>query len=189
MICGDIDLRCAKCRLCRKRTQVVPGVGPCSSRIVFIGEGPGRDEDVKGQPFVGRAGKILDEALERAGTDRSNVFITNLVKCRPPGNRRPRKDEIRTCSVYLNSELKALGPKVICALGQTVGNNLLGNREKMPALMIGDWIVPVAGRDVKLIVAYHPAACLYQRKNTKAFRESIAEALEAAGTVRRKHPQ
>lgn len=186
MSCGKIDLQCTKCRLSKKRTQVVPGIGPCSSGIVFIGEGPGKDEDLKGQPFVGRAGKVLDEALESAGSDRSRVFITNLVKCRPPGNRRPRKDEIRTCSVYLNSELEEIDPKLICALGQTVGNNLLGNREKMPALMRGDWIVPVAGRNVKLIVAYHPAACLYQRRNTKAFRESITGALVAAGAVRRK---
>jgi uracil-DNA glycosylase family 4 len=186
MSCGDIDLQCAKCRLSKKRAQVVPGVGPCSSRIVFIGEGPGKDEDTKGQPFVGRAGKVLDEALKSAGVDRSRVFITNLVKCRPPGNRRPRKDEIRTCSVYLKSELETIGPKVICALGQTVGNGLLGNREKMPVLIKGDWTVPVAGRPVKLIVAYHPAACLYQRKNTKAFRESVAKALEAAGAVRGK---
>jgi uracil-DNA glycosylase family 4 len=189
MICGDVDLQCTKCRLSKERTQVVPGVGPCSSRIVFIGEGPGKDEDVKGQPFVGRAGKVLDEALKSAGVDRSRVFITNLVKCRPPGNRRPRKDEIRTCSAYLDSELKTIDPEVICALGQTVGNHLLGNREKMPVLIKGEWMVSVAGMDVKLIVAYHPAACLYQRKNTKPFQRSIANALEAAGAVRGKHRQ
>ncbi len=189
MSCGDVDLQCTKCRLSKKRTQVVPGVGPCSSRVVFIGEGPGKDEDIRGEPFVGRAGKVLDEALERAGVDRSRVFITNLVKCRPPGNRRPRKDEIRACRVYLDSEVKTIGPKVICALGQTVGNNLLGVHEKMPVLMKGDWTVDVAGRKVKLVVAYHPAACLYQRKNTNAFRESIAEALDAAGAVRKKRQE
>jgi uracil-DNA glycosylase family 4 len=183
MTCGKIDLNCTKCRLCKGRTQVVPGAGPCSSKIVFIGEGPGKDEDIKGEPFVGRAGRVLSETLDGLGVDRSRVFITNLVKCRPPGNRRPRKDEIRTCSVYLDSEVRTVRPRVVCALGQTVANNLLGNKEKMSDLLKKDWTARIGGRDVKLIVAYHPAACLYQRKNLGAFKKSIGASLQAAGVL------
>lgn len=181
MTCGKIDLRCAKCRLSKTRTRVVPGVGSCSAGIAFIGEGPGKDEDARGEPFVGRAGEILNEALDKAGFVRHDVFITNLVKCRPPGNRRPRKDEIGTCRTYLESELKAVKPTVVCALGQTVANSLLGTKESMAALIGKDWTVRLGGRNVKLIVAYHPAACLYQRRHLKVFQESVKASLEAAG--------
>jgi len=181
MTCGKIDLACTKCRLSEGRTRVVPGAGPCPAKIVFIGEGPGKDEDMRGEPFVGRAGKILTEALENAGVDRSDVFITNLVKCRPPGNRRPRKDEVETCRPYLESEIKAVKPMLACALGQTVANSLLGNKEPMSALVGKDWTVTLGGLTVKMAVAYHPAACLYQRKNLKMFQESIKAALESAG--------
>ncbi len=183
MTCGKIDLHCTLCRLSKGRTQVVPGVGPCSAKIAFVGEGPGKDEDLKGEPFVGRAGRVLDEALERSGADRKKVYITNLVKCRPPGNRRPRKDEVETCSVYLKSELGAVKPIVICALGQTVAKSLLGKNLKMSSLINREWSVERFGNEARLIVAYHPAACLYQRKNLKAFRKSVDDALQAAGVV------
>jgi DNA polymerase len=181
MRCGDIDLRCTLCRLSKGRTRVVPGEGACGSRIVFVGEAPGKDEDLKGRPFVGRAGKILDGVLREAGTDRSKVYITNLVKCRPPGNRRPRKDEIRTCSVYLESELRKIRPKVICALGQTSATTLLKTRKSMAQLIPGEWTASLAGRDFRVFVAYHPAACLYQRKNLPALRRQIKRALNASG--------
>jgi DNA polymerase len=181
MTCGKIDLACTKCRLSKGRTRVVPGVGPCSARIVFIGEGPGKDEDTQGEPFVGRAGRVLNDTLEYAGANRSYVFITNLVKCRPPGNRKPRKDEVETCRVYLESELKTVKPAVVCALGQTVANSLLENEEPMSALMGKDRTIRLGGREVRLIVAYHPAACLYQRKHLKRFQDSVKSALEAVG--------
>jgi uracil-DNA glycosylase family 4 len=181
MTCGKIDLACTRCRLSDGRTQVVPGTGPCSARVVFIGEGPGKDEDARGEPFIGRAGKVLSDALDKAGVARQDVFITNLVKCRPPGNRRPRKDEVDTCRIYLESELKTVKPAVVCALGQTVANSLLGNKESMATLMRKDWTVKLGGRSVRMIVAYHPAACLYQRRHLKTFQESIKTSLEAAG--------
>lgn len=184
MICGRIDLACTRCRLSKGRTQVVPGTGPCSSPIVFIGEAPGKEEDLKGEPFVGRGGKLLDKVLNEAGVDRSEVFICNLVKCRPPGNRRPRKDEIETCSQFLESELKAVKPKVVCALGQTVANRLLDNRERMAELVKKDRTVNVVGMEVHLFVSYHPAACLYQRKNMGSFRKSIEGSLRAAKLIR-----
>jgi len=183
MSCGQVDPDCRKCRLSKDRTKVVPGVGPCNSRIVFVGEAPGRGEDLNGQPFVGRAGKILDEALELAGTDRSHVRITNLVKCRPPSNRRPRKDETRTCTeLYLERELREIGPVVVCALGQTVAKHFLGTAEPMSKQVSKRSRIVIAGRPVKLIVAYHPAACLYQRKNIGKFRASVKAALAAADT-------
>jgi len=180
MICGDIDFACTKCRLSKGRTQVVPGTGPCNSRIVFIGEAPGREEDLKGEPFVGRGGKLLDKVLEEAGSDRSEVFICNLVKCRPPNNRRPKKDEIEACSQFLKSELETVRPKVICALGQTVASNLLNRKGKMADLAKTSVSANVAGIRVKFFVAYHPAACLYQRKNIGSLKRSIQASLKAA---------
>ena len=183
MTCGKIDFGCTKCRLSKGRTRVVPGTGPCTSPIVFIGEAPGREEDLKGEPFVGRGGKLLDEVLKDAGVDRSEVYVSNLVKCRPPDNRRPRKDEIETCSQYLESEMKAVRPKIVCALGQTVAKCLLDSGEKMSDLVKKERKIIIGEREVRLFVAYHPAACLYQRKNTSSFRKSIEASLRAARLI------
>jgi len=184
MTCGKIDFACTRCRLSKSRTRVVPGVGSCSSPIVFIGEAPGREEDLEGEPFVGRGGRLLDKAFKDAGIDRSDVFISNIVKCRPPGNRRPRKDEIEACSRFLESELKAVRPRVICALGQTVVTSLLNKKGKMAELVKTNMALNVAGIDVRLFVSYHPAACLYQRKNFESFRKSIEASLKAANLGR-----
>jgi len=183
MSCGKIDLKCARCRLSKGRTQVVPGIGSCSSNIVFIGEAPGKDEDLRGEPFVGRAGKLLDQALSDCGVSRSKVYISNLAKCRPPGNRRPRRDEIAACSVFLESELETISPEVVCALGQTAAERLLRKRGKMSSLTRGEHVIEVGNRRMKLLVAYHPAACLYQRKNTASFKKSIRHGLVAAGII------
>jgi len=182
MSCGNIDMGCTKCRLSEKRTRVVPGIGPCDSRIIFVGEAPGRDEDLKGEPFVGRAGRILDDALREAGADRSQVYITNLVKCRPPRNRKPRKDEVVTCSsLFLESEIKRVSPLVICALGQTAAEALLRTQVGMDDCVGNETAQTIAARSVKVFVAYHPAACLYQRKNLPRFIETVRSSLEAAG--------
>ncbi len=183
MNCSKLDLRCTKCRLCKGRTQVVPGSGSCSSRIVFVGEAPGKDEDLHGMPFVGRAGRILEAALAELGVDRSSVYITNTVKCRPPGNRRPRADEMRTCRPYLDSEFERIRPSVICALGQTAANSLLGNRHGMGKLMRIDWAVTVGGAELKVMVAYHPAACLYGRRNLGPFKAQIKKSLVEAEVI------
>jgi DNA polymerase len=184
MSCGKVDPRCSKCRLSKDRTRVVPGVGPRSSKIVFIGEAPGKDEDSKGEPFVGRAGKILDVALESAGVSRQHVRITNLVKCRPPQNRRPRRDEISKCrELYLDSELEEIAPDVVCALGQTVAQQFLKTTSRMSKAVGMETEIHIAGKPTKLIIAYHPAACLYQRKNLVKFNQSIKKALGAAGVI------
>jgi DNA polymerase len=185
MTCGNVDLGCTKCRLSEKRTRVVPGAGPCNARIIFVGEAPGRDEDLMGQPFVGRAGRILDEALQEAGVDRSQVYISNLVKCRPPKNRRPRKSEVVTCtSLYLESEIKTVSPLVICALGQTAAEALMRTELNMEESVGKEFPQTVAARNVRLFVAYHPAACLYQRRNLPRFKETIRACLLAAGLTR-----
>ncbi len=112
---------CMLCRLCETRTKAVPGSGNIENpSVVFIGEGPGKNEDLQGKPFVGRGGKLLDELLQVAGLERNQVYITNIVKCRPPKNRKPKPDEIVICtSNYLEKQLDILKPKIICTLGAT----------------------------------------------------------------------
>ncbi|MBN1677983.1 MAG: uracil-DNA glycosylase [Candidatus Thermoplasmatota archaeon] len=182
MSCGAVDPACRKCRLFKGRTNVVPGTGPCDAKIIFVGEAPGKDEDLRVRPFVGRAGRLLDEALEGAGVGRAKVRISNLVKCRPPGNRRPRADEKSRCtSLYLHKEIEEISPRVICALGQTAAEHLAGRKLKM-ADVVGKEVPHASDRtSARLFVTYHPAACLYQRKNIKAFKRGVRASLVAAG--------
>ena len=158
--------KCVKCRLYLSRTNPVPGEGDVNSTIMFIGEAPGKNEDIQGRPFVGAAGKILTELINSMGLDRKDVYITNVVKCRPPGNRDPRPDEIKICSTYLDRQIKIIRPKIIVTLGRhstryifsKIGRNI-------------DSISKVRGRTFKiklfnkiniiLIPTYHPAAALY----------------------------
>jgi uracil-DNA glycosylase family 4 len=177
----EVDLDCARCRLSETRTQVVPGSGDRRAALAFIGEAPGKDEDLKGAPFVGRAGRILDDALAHAGVSRDMVFVTNLVKCRPPGNRRPREDETSACKRQLDAELRAVRPKVVCLLGQTVARRVLEDRSPMKAIAGKERKLAIAGREVRVFVAYHPAACLYRRENVKSLRETVRLCTEAAG--------
>ena len=121
------DVRgCPLCKLSRSRKNAVPGEGQLSAKIMFIGEAPGRSEDEKGRPFVGAAGRILDELLKKAGIERSEVFITNIVKCRPPNNRVPKEDDLTACRPYLDRQIALIKPKVICILGRTAYSSLLG---------------------------------------------------------------
>jgi DNA polymerase len=108
---------CTKCELHKSRKNAVPGEGPADAKIMFVGEGPGQNEDELGRPFVGAAGRLLTELLESIGLSRSEVFITNIVKCRPPGNRAPRKPEIEACNPYLMSQIRLIKPRIVCALG------------------------------------------------------------------------
>lgn len=153
------DVRgCPLCKLSRSRKNAVPGEGQLSAKIMFIGEAPGRSEDEKGRPFVGAAGRILDELLKKAGIERSEVFITNIVKCRPPNNRVPKEDELIACRPYLDRQIALIKPKVICILGRTAYSSLLGgssitaNRGK---------IVERAGQ--KYFLTFHPAAVIYNK--------------------------
>jgi len=150
-------LECTKCELHKSRTKAVPGEGPHDARIMFVGEGPGQNEDEQGRPFVGAAGKFLTELLESIGLKRSDVFITNIVKCRPPNNRAPRKSEIETCNPYLQSQIRLINPRILCALGTPAINTLIGD-EYSASRFHGK---PLTKGEVTMLPMYHPAAALY----------------------------
>ncbi|MGC2420744.1 MAG: uracil-DNA glycosylase [Candidatus Acidiferrales bacterium] len=147
---------CTRCRLHKTRTNIVFGAGNPKAELVFIGEGPGRDEDAQGEPFVGRAGKLLTQMIEAMGLHRQDVYICNVVKCRPPENRLPEKDEIATCSPFLIRQLAAIGPKVICCLGACAAQTLLETNQGISRFR-GEWF---DFRGSKLIATYHPAYLL-----------------------------
>ncbi len=148
---------CTKCELHKSRKNAVPGEGPVDPKIMFVGEGPGQNEDQLGRPFVGAAGKLLTELLESIGLSRSEVFITNIVKCRPPGNRAPRKSEIEACNPYLMSQIRLIKPRIVCALGTPAIATLLG--EEFSATRVHGR--PMSKGEVTVLPMYHPAAALY----------------------------
>lgn len=148
---------CTKCTLHHSRKNAVPGEGPANSEIMFIGEGPGFHENEQGRPFVGAAGKFLEELLESIGLTRGEVFITNVVKCRPPGNRDPQSDELDACSEYLERQIQAINPKMIVTLGRFSMARFLPNAK------ISDIHGQAAKIKNRLVVPmYHPAAALHQ---------------------------
>jgi uracil-DNA glycosylase family 4 len=148
---------CTKCELHKSRKNAVPGEGSLDAKIMFVGEGPGQNEDEQGKPFVGAAGKLLTELLEGIGLGRSDVFITNIVKCRPPNNRAPRKPEIEECNPYLMSQIQLIKPKIVCALGTPAIATLLGG-EYSATRVHGK---PQAKGNITILPMYHPAAALY----------------------------
>ena len=148
---------CTKCELHKNRKKAVPGEGPIDSKILFVGEGPGQNEDEQGKPFVGAAGKLLTELLESIGLDRSQVFITNIVKCRPPNNRAPRKSEIETCNPYLENQIRLINPRIICLLGTPAITTLMG-RQLSAGRNHGK---PTVRGSLTFLPMYHPAAALY----------------------------
>ena len=149
---------CTLCELHRSRTEAVPGEGPAQAEIMFIGEGPGASEDKQGRPFVGASGKFLDQLLEQAGVTRTDIFITNVVKCRPPGNRDPLPDEVDICtSNYLQHQIEIVNPSIIVTLG----------RHSMGLFFKGAKITQIHGQmrkvDDRFVIAmFHPAAALHQ---------------------------
>jgi len=147
---------CRRCRLCEGRTQVVFGVGDPHARLMFIGEGPGQEEDRLGEPFVGRAGKLLDAMLRAMGLPRRQVYIANVVKCRPPGNRDPQDDEVAACRPYLERQVELVNPEVIVTLGRIAARHLLGRTEAMRDLR-GRW---TSWRGRRVLPTYHPAYLL-----------------------------
>ncbi|ABK15252.1 MAG: uracil-DNA glycosylase [Methanothrix sp.] len=145
-------VRCERCGLSKTRRNAVPGEGPEDARIMMIGEAPGAAEDLAGRPFVGRAGAILNRALNLAGLDRDEIFITNIVKCRPPGNRQPSADEIRACMPYLRKQIEMVRPSAICLLGNVPARAILGVQG----------VTALRGRvfDDLYLITFHPAAVL-----------------------------
>jgi DNA polymerase len=147
---------CTRCKLHRHRNKIVFGAGNPRAELVFVGEGPGHDEDMQGIPFVGRAGKLLTQMIEAMGLTRDQVYIANVVKCRPPENRQPEKDEVATCMPFLLRQLAAINPKVIVCLGSTATQALLGTTKSISTFR-GQWL---EFRGARLMATYHPAYLL-----------------------------
>ena len=163
----DIKI-CKKCELCNTRNNAVPGIGDKNADVVFIGEAPGKNEDIHGEPFIGTAGKILDNALENAGLTRNNVYITNIVKCRPPNNRVPNDIEKSMCNNYLEEELQIINPKIICLLGNTSFYSILGGKE------ISKNHGQIIYKNNRVyFITFHPAATIYNQKLLDVFKNDI----------------
>lgn len=152
---------CTQCELHKNRTNAVPGEGPPDSDIILIGEAPGYHEDQQGEPFVGDAGDVLTELLEKAGLGRDEVFIGNVLKCRPPKNRDPTEKEIETCSPYLKEQIRSIEPKLIISLGRFAARLLLDRNVKVSKEHGKLRDIEYAGWSCKLFISYHPAAALY----------------------------
>ncbi len=155
---------CRRCKLCERRTNIVFGVGNPEADLMFIGEGPGADEDRQGEPFVGRAGKLLTRIIEAIGYRREDVYIANVVKCRPPENRTPLPDEVLTCSPFLFQQVAAIRPKVAVCLGTPAAQTVLGTRETITRLRGSFRVVD----GIRIMPTFHPA---YLLRNPAAKRE------------------
>ncbi|HLT45709.1 MAG TPA: uracil-DNA glycosylase [Rubricoccaceae bacterium] len=152
---------CTLCPLCASRTHAVPGDGRPGARALLVGEGPGEDEDASGHPFVGSAGRYLDHVLAKVGLDRADLFITNVVKCRPPKNRKPKPAEARTCvSTYLDRQIALVRPKVVFLLGATAAKYVLEGYTSLEAAR-GKTI---RRGDLRYLVTYHPASRFYREE-------------------------
>ena len=163
-------IKCTKCDFCKTRTNAVPGKGNFQSDVIFVGEAPGRNEDKNGEPFIGVAGKKLSIALDEAGISRDEVYITNIVKCRPPNNRVPNTDERDTCKEYLKQEISIIKPKLICILGNTAFNSILGGSE------ITKFRGKVVRKDNLLyFLTIHPAATIYNQKLIDVLKNDIVK--------------
>lgn len=149
---------CTRCRLAEKRSTIVFGEGHPDAEVMFIGEGPGADEDRTGRPFVGQAGQLLDGMIRALGLDRRDVYIANVVKCRPPGNRDPQDDEMGACAPFLERQVELIRPQVIVALGRIAAQRLTGTSKPVGALR-GSW---TSYRGTPLLATYHPAYLLRQ---------------------------
>ncbi len=165
---------CTRCKLHENRTNIVFGVGSARARLLFVGEGPGADEDLQGEPFVGRAGRKLDEMIVAIGLERKDVYIANVVKCRPPDNRAPQPDEVATCSPFLFEQIAAIRPKVIVALGSPAAKLLLNTRVGITRLR-GIWHSYCG---LPVMPTFHPAYLL--RAYTPENRRKVWEDLKAA---------
>ena len=166
-------LECRDCRLCKTRNRVAFGEGSLDAPVVFVGEGPGREEDLQGRPFVGAAGQLLTKIIQAMKLQREEVYITNVVKCRPPENRPPEPDEAAACSQYLKPQLETIRPRVICALGRTAAAALLETDAPMSALRGKEW----AWGGIPLIVTYHPAYLLRNPSAKKLVWEDMQQVM------------
>ncbi|MCG8484293.1 MAG: uracil-DNA glycosylase [Clostridia bacterium] len=162
---------CNKCPLCKERNNVVFGQGNESADILFIGEGPGYHEDMQGIAFVGPAGKLLTKALEQINITRDDVYIANIVKCRPPNNRNPLKEEMNACIEYLRYQVKLIKPKIIVCLGSIASKNIIDEDFKITKER-GRWILK---KDIWILPTFHPAAVLRDVNKEKSFFDDFEE--------------
>ena len=181
----DDDLHVNECERCPalvdSRSRIVNGVGPTDADLVFVGEGPGATEDERGEPFVGRSGTVLDDALRDADLARSDVRITNCVKCRPPENRDPTAAELDNCRGYLAEELARVDPELVVTLGKVPSEHLLDESVAVTNRTGEVFDARVGGTSHRLLVCLHPAATLYDRSQATAFEETIRRAASLAG--------
>ncbi len=166
---------CTRCPLSRSRTKLVFGVGNPDARIVFVGEAPGRDEDQQGEPFVGAAGQRLDQWIEAIGLRREDVYIANVLKCRPPGNRDPHPKEVATCSPFVHAQLRAIAPAVVVALGRFAGNLLVGGNAPMYRMResVHRYRDPKNELELPVVVTYHPSYVLRREGESKSGRPDV----------------
>ena len=168
---------CQRCRLAQGRNKLVFGVGDPNAQLMFVGEGPGADEDAQGEPFVGRAGQLLNNMIAAMGLTREQVYIANIVKCRPPQNRRPEPDEARTCLPFLERQIEIVRPRVLVALGATAATYLLGMRGSIGSMRgrIHNY------RNIQTVVTYHPAFLLRDPTQKKEAWKDLQMAMAALG--------
>ncbi len=178
---GEQVSGCTRCRLAQTRTQVVFGVGNPHADLMFVGEAPGFHEDKQGLPFVGQAGKLLDQLLAGIGLDRSHVYIANVLKCRPPGNRDPAPDEIESCEPHLFRQIELIEPKVVATLGNFATKLLSGKPTGITRVHGVEQETMVGGNRVLLYPLYHPAAALYTPRMLDVLKQDFARIPELIG--------
>ena len=170
----EVVKQCRKCRLCETRKNVVFGVGNREADIMFIGEGPGADEDAQGEPFVGKAGKLMNMAFDMLGIKREEVYIANIVKCRPPNNRNPQDDEAENCLDYLRNQVILIKPKIIVLLGSVALKNVLGKEYGITASR-GKWIEK---KGILYMPTWHPAALLRDENKKIDFIKDLKQVIK-----------
>lgn len=162
---------CQKCKLCNNRNNIVLGTGNKQAKVMFIGEGPGADEDIQGIPFVGKAGKLMNQALKGIGIEREEIYIANIVKCRPPQNRNPEQDEIDSCLDYLRVQVLLVKPEIIVLLGSVALKAILGKEYSITSSR-GKWIEK---KGIKYMPTFHPAALLRDETKKISFWKDLKE--------------
>lgn len=167
-------VNCKKCKLCQSRMNIVFGIGNKNADIMFVGEGPGADEDKQGIPFVGKAGQLMNKAFEGLGIERGNVYIANIVKCRPPSNRVPENDEAEACLNYLRNQVILVKPKIIVLLGSTALKNILGKEYGITSAR-GNWI---ERKRILYMPTWHPAALLRDETKKIEFWKDLKQVVE-----------
>ncbi len=168
---------CVRCKLHKNRKNIVFGEGNPKAELVFVGEAPGREEDIEGRPFVGEAGRLLTRIIKAMGLERKDVYICNVVKCRPPRNRDPEADEIKACFPFLEAQLRIISPKIICTLGRIAAQTLLGKDFKITKQR-GNWY---SYKDIPVMPTFHPAYLLRNPSEKKLVWEDMKKIMEKLG--------